>query len=117
MGIRQPGVKRKYRQFDRERHKESAVHQQLEWQSVILLGEFYQIEGYIIAIERHGQRCNQDKDRPDGGVKNEFGCRVQPLLTTPDGNQQIYRNQLKFPHKEEHQQVLGKEIPPPEHCT
>jgi hypothetical protein len=107
MGIGQPSVEGENGEFHAKGNQQTSVEEKLESEGKGLEMELGDIKGDPIAVEGHSQRRHQNEDGGNGGVHQEFGSRVTPILPTPDAHQQIDRHQLDFPHDEKQQQILG----------
>ena len=106
MGIGQPGVEREHRQFHAEANQETHVTQQSEAAARRTSRQFRDVEGERVTGEGQCQAADQDQQRGQGRVKDEFGGGVLAVLSAPDGNQQVDGNQFQLPGQEEEQEVL-----------
>ena len=106
VGIGQPGVEREHRQFHAEANQETHVTQQAEAAAGGTGRQFRDVEGERVTGEGQCQAADQDQQRGQGRVKDEFGGGVLAVLSAPDGNQQVDGNQFQLPGQEEEQEVL-----------
>ena len=102
-------MKREHRQLHAKSHQEAEVAEQTKASPGRTGCELGEVEGDLIARKGQGQAADQDQQRGEGGVEDEFGGGVLAVLTTPDGDQQVHRHQLELPGQEEQQKVLGQE--------
>ena len=106
MGIWKPGVQWEDRQLDCIGNQKASVCQKLDIKGVVLKGKRSHIKCYRIAVKRHCQGSQQNKQRPPSCVENKLRCRVLALFASPNREQKVYRNQLQFPHQEKQQHIL-----------
>ena len=106
VGIRQPGVQGEHRQFHAEAHQESEVAEQSEASTRRTRGQLCEVQGELITRQGQGQSADQDQQRGQSCVQDEFGGGVLTVLSAPDRNQQINRHQLQLPGQEEEQEIL-----------
>ena len=57
----------------------------------------------------HPQHSDQHHERAEQGVEEEFVRRVNPVLSAPNTDDQIHRDQASFEEDVEQQQVLRRE--------
>ena len=108
MGIGKPGVQREHRQFHAETHQEAEVAEQSEAAAGGAGRQLGEIQGELVSGEGEGQAADQDQQRCKRCVEDEFRGRVLPVLPSPDGDQEVNRDQLEFPGQEEQQEILGQ---------
>ena len=87
MGIGQPGVEREHRQFHAEANQEADVTQQAKAAAGGARCQFGEVEGEGVTGESQCQAADQDQQRGQGRVEDEFGCGVLAVLSAPDGDQ------------------------------
>ena len=97
VSIRQPGVQGEHRQFHAEAHQESEVAEQSEAAARRTGGQLCEVQGELITRQGQGQSADQDQQRGQSCVQDEFGGGVLTFMSAPDRDQQINMNQVHLP--------------------
>src|ERR1700734_1430132 len=66
-----------------------------------------QIKGAGQVVEP--QNCHQHQNGAEHGVQNEFHRGINSPAVSPNSNQEVHRNQRKFPEEEKEQQIERNE--------
>ena len=118
MRVGQPRVEREHRHLDGEADEHSGEDPDLSraTEQTAVFGEHRNRERRLDAVgqraadlEEQGDERHQHESRTEHGVKEELERRVLTLLTTPDADHEVHRQEHHFEEHEEQDQVLSDE--------
>ena len=109
--IRQPGVEREHRDFDGESEEEGEEEPDCGGERNLRRGlvEFRNAEGENarerVVMEIEEQDAQQHQHGAEQRVEEELDGRVKFARAAPDADQQIHRDQHRFPENEEEEEI------------
>ena len=111
--VREPRVEWKHRHFDGEREAEGEKKPDLIIFRKEQVANFYQIEreraGDFAVIEINEKNRDEHQQAADHCVDKKFQRRINAARTAPDADDEIHRNEHRFPEDVEEQQVEAGE--------
>src|SRR6185369_2725836 len=108
MGIRQPCMERKHRDFDGKSKRKSKKHPGLCYRVEIQPEEIEKAEiGNPCAhtLEVQSNDSNKHQEGADHSIDEEFDRCVDPVLPTPDADDEVHRDQHDFPEDVEEKEI------------